>query len=331
MHVKKTLKVIFILIIIKTLPTNLIPFLKAEYPEKHIRVIVHVSPGGGTDTMTRLILHHAEKRLNTKFIIENHKGAGGQIGYTMLSIAKPDGYTIGTITTMSIAMHELTRKKVKYTLQNSFRPIARIIQAPSCLCVPIKSPYKNLDQLIEAAQTKIKKLSWGGTMKWGTHHVHLALLEQFTNIKMTYIPFDGTSETRTYLLGGHLDAGAGGTSEYASLVRQKKIRVLAVGSVERSPLFPEIPTYRELGYEFEIGSSRGFAAPAGTPKEYIDILSNTFQEVMEDPAFLEDAERIGIHTTLAYLNSNDFRNHLLNLQNNIQEMLKEFKKKYNEQ
>jgi tripartite-type tricarboxylate transporter receptor subunit TctC len=307
--------------------SNLVPQVFGKYPEKNIRVIMHTPPGGGIGAMARLVLRYAREKLDTRFIIENHKGAGGQIGYTMLSMAKPDGYTIGTISTMSFVSHELIRKGVKYTLHDSFIPIARIVQMPSCLSVLVDSPYKSLNDLIKDAKESPGKVSWGGTMKWGTHHVHMAMLEMATNVKMTYVPFDGISETRTYLLGGHLDVAAGGLAVYAPLVEQGKLRILAVGSAERSSLLPDAPTYKELGYDIEISSDRCFAAPAGTPKEYIDILSNAFKEVMEEPAFLEDAKKIGIYNVLEYMNSADLRNYLLNLQNTMREMVKIFKKK----
>lgn len=330
MNAKRNCKVYLLMTLILLVGfifTGIVSPALAKYPEKNIKVILHVSPGGSTDAMARLTLRYAGKKLGTNFIIENHKGAGGQIGYTTLSMAKPDGYTIGTMTTMSCVTHELTRKSVKYTLRDSFIPISRIIQAPSGLFVLNSSPFKTLDDLIKAAKKSPGKLSWGGTMKSGTHHVHMILLEKATGIKMTYIPFDGGSESRAALLGGHLDVVGGGITGLASLVDQGKVRALAIGGAKRSPLLPNTPIYKELGYNIEIGSNRGFSAPAGTPKEYIDILSNAFKEVVEDPEYLEDAKKIGIYSTIGYMASGPYRNYLLNLQDTMREMLKGFEKK----
>lgn len=298
----------------------------AKYPDKNIRVIIHVSPGGGTDTMARLVLRYAGEKLGTKFVIENHKGAGGQIGYTTLSMAKPDGYTIGTITTMSIVTHELTRKNVAYQLSKSFAPIARVVLDPSSSCVLVGSPYKTLGDLVDAAKKNPGKINWGGTMLWGSHHVHMALVEKAAGIKLTYIPFDGAAELNTNILGGHLDVGATGISEFAPLVKQGKLRCLAVGSPKRMSLLPDAPTYKELGYDVEIGSNRGFAAPAGTPQDRIDILSKAIEDALQDPAFIKDARKVGIEPTLSYLNAQDFKTYLLNLQDTMRPMLKDFKK-----
>ena len=117
----------------------------------------------------------------------------------------------------------------------------------------------------------------------------------------------------------------GGFAYFAPLIEEGKLRGLAVGAPERSPILDTVPTYREQGYDIVIGSNRGFAAPAGTPKDYVDILSATFKEVLEDPEFLVEAEKIGIEKIIGYLNADDFRAYLLNLQDEMREMLKKLK------
>jgi len=317
--------VIFVLFI-GVLLIGVSPSVWAKYPEKNIKVILHVSPGGTTDGMARLVTRYMGKKLGVNFIVENHKGAGGQIGYTTLSMAEPDGYTIGTITTMSIVTHELTREGLAYTLRDSFIPIARVVLDPSGCVVPADSPLKTMEDLIKAAKENPEKLNWGGTMLWGTHHVQLALLENKAGVKLTYIPFDGGAETRTAILGGHLDVGASGMSGWVPLIKEGKLRALAFAGPARLKSLPDVPTYKELGYDFEVGSNRGFAAPAGTPKEYIDLLSNTIKEVMQDPEFLKEAEKMGYAPTFNYLSAEDFRSYLLILQDNMREVLKEVKK-----
>ena len=147
------------------------PASAGAYPDKPIRVIVHVKPGGGTDTMARLVLKYAGEKLGTTFVVEDHSGAGGQRGYTALSRAKPDGYTIGTITTMSFVNHELTRKNVPYTVRDSFIPIARIVLAPSAVYVRADSPYKTLGDLIKAGKENPGKISWATGLFGGREYV----------------------------------------------------------------------------------------------------------------------------------------------------------------
>jgi len=298
----------------------------AKYPEKDIKVIVSVSPGGGTDTMARLVTRYMGEKLGINFIVENFPAAGGQVGYTTLALSEPDGYTIGVITTMSIVTHELTREGLEYTLRDSFAPIARIALDPSGCVVPANSPYQTLEDLIQAAKENPGKINWAGTMLWGTHHVHAALLEKVAGVKFSYIPFDGFTEALTAILGGHVDVAASGMTEWAPSIKEGKLRALAFAGPKRLEWLPEVPTYKELGYDVEVGSNRGLAFPAGTPKEYIDILSNTVKEVLQDPEFLKDAEKIGLVPILNYLDGESFRTYLLTLQDNMREILKGLEK-----
>ena len=294
----------------------------ASYPEKDIKVIVHVSPGGGTDTMIRLVTRYLGEKLGVNFIVEDHSGAGGQIGYTALSMAEPDGYTIGSITTMSIVTMELTREGVAFTLKDSFEPIARLVLDPSVCVVPANSPYQTLEDMIQAAKENPGKINWGGTMLYGTHHIQAVLLEKEAEIKLNYIPYDGFSELLPSILGEQIDSAASGMTEWLPQIKEGKLRALAFAGPSRTEWLQGVPTYKELGYEVAVGSNRGLAAPAETPKEYIEILSNAVKEVLQDPEFLKDAEKIGIVPILGYLNGETFKDYLLTLQDNMREILK---------
>jgi len=289
----------------------------AQYPDKNIKVIVHVSPGGGVDAMARLLLRYVGDELGISFIIENFKGAGGQLGYTTLYMAEPDGYTIGTITTTSIITHELTRKNVSYNIEDSFIPIARIVSDPSAIFVRTDSPIQTIEMLIEEARKKPDMISCGGSMIWGTSYIHYLMLEQFSDTKLNFIPFDGTAEARSNLLGGHVDVAIGGTTGFLSLIESGKVRALAVASEERLKFLPQVPTFVEKGFNVIIGSDRGLAAPANTPVEFIKLLSETINKVLSDPAFLDNAEKMKFKNVIDYLNSDDFKVYLLQLHDEL--------------
>lgn len=284
------------------------------YVDKDVKVIVHVPPGGGTDNMARLVLRFASKILKANFVIENHKGAGGQVGYSVLARAKPDGNTMGTITTLSIVTHELTRKNVSYKFKENFIPIARVVLDPSALFVLSSDTITSLEQLITIAKKLDKKITVAGTAYWGSHYVHLKQFERLTGVKnLQYIPFDGASEVRNMLLGKHIRLAFGGLSNFQSLIKAGKIRPIVVASEERIPSFPDVPTYKELGYDLVVGSSRGFAFPKDTPQEYVAILSSTILEVLKDPEFLEQANRMGFKDFINPLDSEGFYDVLLEL------------------
>lgn len=297
----------------------------ADYPEDNITVSVHTAPGGGTDTMARVVWKHAERLSGTHFVVENNPGAGGQIGYTKLANAKADGYFLGAITTLSITTHELTRKGVTYTLKDSFRPIGRVVLDPSVVVVREDSPYQTLEDLIAAAKKDPGQLTWGGTFLYGAHHVHYIMFERATGAKMQYVPFDGGADSRAALLGGHIDVGSGGVSEYAEQVKEGKLRILVVGGGQRYPSLPDVPIYKDLGYDIQVGSNRGFAVPAGTPEDRAQWLDDLLGKVVNDPEFIKDAKQVGIADTLSYLPGKEFASYLYQLQDLMKEILPEDK------
>jgi len=294
----------------------------ATYPDKDITLFVHSSAGGTTGLMAQLVAKHVGKRLGVSIVLKYLPGAGGSIAYTALCLAKPDGYTMGTTNTMSFVTNELTTKGLAFTLKDSFTPIAQVVFDPSGCVVPVDSPFKTLDDLIKVAKEKPETISWGGTMLWGAHHIHALILEREAGIKLNYIPFDGLSEIKTAILGGHIDVGASGMSGWIPLINEGKLRALAFAGIDRLTQIPDVPTYVELGYDVLTGSNRGYSVPSGTPKERVDLLSNTIKEVLESPEFLAEAEKLGLAHTLNYLSGEDFRDYLLKLQDNMREFLK---------
>ncbi len=295
----------------------------ADYPDKPITILVHTSPGGGTDAMARVVWKHAERLTGETFVIENSPGAGGQIGYTKLATSRPDGYTAGAITTVSIVTHELTREGVVYEFKKAFRPIARVVHDPSIVAVRADSPFETLDDLIAAARKDPGRYTWGGTFLYGAHHVHYLLFKRAAAAELQYVPFDGGAATRAALLGGHIDVGSGGVSEFAQLVREGELRILVVAGSDRFATVPHVPTYADLGYDIQIGSDRGFAVPAGTPEDRALFLEQTVARVFENPQFLEEAARIGIGETLSYMNGEGFTSYLHQLQDVMRGLLRE--------
>jgi tripartite-type tricarboxylate transporter receptor subunit TctC len=293
----------------------------AEFPDKTVHVIVHTSPGGGVDTMARLAFKHAGRLSGANFVVENFAGAGGQIGYTRTSMSKPDGYTLGTISTMSIVTHELTRKNVPYTFKENFQPLARITLDPSALAVRADSPYKTLDDLIAAAKKNPGKLSWAGTFTYSTHHIHNLVFEKQTGVDLQYIPFDGGAKAIASLLGGHVDVAASGLGEFSPLIKTGEVRILASAGDTQWKTLPEMPLYKDLGYKISLGSNRGIAVPAGASPEVIKWYNDLFTKVAQDEEFLKEAEKISIAPTIAHLGAAEFTEYLSDLQSVMAENL----------
>ncbi len=300
---------------------------QAAFPDKPIHVIVHTSPGGGVDTMARLLFKHAGRISGADFVVENFAGAGGQIGYTKTIMSRPDGYTLGTISTMSIVTHELTRKNVPYTFKKNFQPVARVTLDPSVLAVKADSPFKTLDEVIAAAKENPGKLSFAGTFMYSTHHIQHILFQKQTGAEMKYIPFDGGAKAIASLLGGHVDVAASGLGEFAPLIKSGEVRILASAGDSQWKDLPETPLYKNLGYKISLGSNRGIALPAGCSPEIVKWYDELFAKVTADPEFLAEAEKIGIAPTIAHLGAKEFTDYLNDLQATMAESLADKAKK----
>jgi tripartite-type tricarboxylate transporter receptor subunit TctC len=282
------------------------------YPEQPVTVVVHTSAGAGMDTVTRFVFQHLERRTGETFVIANFPGASGQVGYTQLALAEPDGHTIGAITTLSIVTHEMTREQLPYKLADSFAPIAQVMAHPSALVVRADSPFQTFEDVLAYAEQNPGELNWGGTFLYGAHHMHYMMVNRATGLEATYVPFNALTEARAALLGGHIDITSGGLTDYANLLAEGEVRVLASGGAARSPRFPDVPTYRELGVDVVIGSSRGFSAPAGIAPERRAWLESEIAATLQDPQFLEEADARDME--FSFMAGEEYHRFLLDLQ-----------------
>jgi tripartite-type tricarboxylate transporter receptor subunit TctC len=295
----------------------------AQYPEHKVDVIISYSPGGGTDVMARAIFPFVEEKLGVPFVIQNKPGAGSQIGYTATALSKPDGYTIGNINTMSIVTMEITRENVAFKLKEDIQPICQVVYDPSSIFVRKDSPFKTLEDLINYAKEHPGEVSYGGTAMWASHHVHMLMLERAAGIKLNYITFDGSAGTKAAILGGHIDVAAGGFTEFAQQVEEGELRALVSASANHWKDFPDVAIYSDLGYDIEIGASRGFAMRKGTPMERVELIANTIKEIMEEPEFIEQAKQVGIYPILSFRGPEAHSEFLYNLQDQMKEILPE--------
>jgi len=273
----------------------------AAWPQdRPIEFLVAYSPGGSTDVMARAMQPFLEKRLDAKIVIVNRPGAAGEIAYTALSKAKPDGYTFAFINTPGFVSTRVQRK-VGYE-EASIRPVARIVDDPTVLAVPNDSSYKSLDDFIQAAKAAPGKLSVGTSGVGTDDHLMMVQLEQLTGITLTHVPFAGASESATALMGGHISSAGQNISELSD---DSKYRVLAQFSSERMPQEPELPTAKEQGVDLVMTSERGIAAPAKVPDDIEKRMAHAVKAVLEDPAFLKKAQDLSL--PIAYLSGEDWQ------------------------
>ena len=276
---------------------------KGKFPEKgkNIQIIVKDAAGGSTDTQTRIIAQFMEKDLGVPVEVVNKVGAGGQIGMQALASAKPDGYTIGAFnnpTTMGIYL--MPQRKAQFSLKN-FTPIGLHVFDPETITVKTDSPYKTYKDLIAAAKAKPKTIKASTNGMFSDDHMAIVTVEKGAGVKFAAVHFDGSAEEGVALLGGKIDCSFMGMGYTTSHVKSGAMRRLCIMDDAPSPQDPNVPTLKSLGIDFVIGSSRGFAGPAGLPKDILAVLEASHARAIKDPTV--SAKLAGMGTPIRYLNA----------------------------
>ena len=255
----------------------------ADYPERPITMIVAYSAGGGTDVAARSLVPFIEANLGASITVVNRPGAGGEVGFTELSQAEPDGYTIGFLNTPNLVTIAIERE-TRYTLE-SFAPIANVIEDPGGFQVRTESPFATLDELIVYARDNPNAVTYGTTGIGSDDHLAALTLQRQAGIEMTHVPFPGAAAVRAALLGGHITLGVFNMGEAVTYAEEGLVRPLGQMAEERWQGMPEVPTFRELGYDIVQGSNRGIGAPAGVPDEILQQIASAIEDAIDDPEF----------------------------------------------
>jgi len=273
------------------------------WPSKPITMIIGWSAGGGSDITARLLFPYVERILGAKVVIVNKPGAGGEISFVELvnkpgaggeisfvelAHSKPDGYTWAWTNTPNVVSFPIMRK-TNYSLDD-FEPCCNIIYDPGVIVVRADSPFMSIKEMLDYAKENPGRLTISNSGLGGDDYIAVRLLEEAADIKVSQVAFEGAGANVPAILGGHVDAGAVNVSEVKPYVESGKMRALAVMDEERSYLLPDVPTFKELGYDVVSGSARGFSAPKGTPMTIIEKMSLAVKEALEDPDFKKKAE-----------------------------------------
>lgn len=273
----------------------------ADYPEKEITVIVPYGAGGGSDIMVRTIAPYIEKYLgnDARLIVENRTGASGVVGWQALHNAKPDGYTIGIITTPSIVTKNI-EGNANFSWDD-FTIIANMVTDPNALNVRNDSQFESLNELVEYAIENPGIITMGTGNFGGDDHLAGLQLEELTGAEFTFVPFQGAA-ARNATMGGHVAVGNFNLGEAVNY--QDSINILGIMAEQRSDLAPDVPTFKEQGFDIVASSQRGFAGPQGMPDDIVNTLSEALVQALEDPAFQTAAEQQGL--VLDFANQKDF-------------------------
>jgi tripartite-type tricarboxylate transporter receptor subunit TctC len=275
----------------------------AEFPTKgkSITMILGTSAGGSTDVGARILAASMEKGLaanGNRIQVENKPGAGWQIGLTALARSRADGYTIGfTILPQTITNYLDPERKAVFD-RKSFQPLGMQVVDPGVIAVKAGSPYKTLQDVIDAAKANPGKLKASATGILSDDHLAVLQLQKLTGAKFAIVQFDGSAKAMTALLGGHTDLYFGNVGDTYPQAKAGEVRVLGVMDDDESKFLPGKTTFSQ-GIKLESSSSRGLSAPAGTPKEIVDFLAGAIKKAIDDPEHMKKMEEQGL--TVRYM------------------------------
>lgn len=260
------------------------------YPEEPVELIVPWSPGGGSDTLMRIVANHVEEHLGEPMPVINMPGVSGTTGLKTLSKREPDGYTVGQVHEGLLVAHHTQLSPINW---DDFTPVAAITSSPQYLTVNADSPWHSFEEFVDHARQNPGEIRFGVTLG-GMPHLHAAMMEDAEDISFRYVGFEGTGARIRALVGGHIDAAMGDISSSGEFVKNGDLRFLAVGSDERMEETPEVPTFTELGYKnLSLNIVRGIVAPEGTPEAKIQILAKALEQTSQEEELAEALHNAG--------------------------------------
>lgn len=256
----------------------------AAWPEKPVNYIIPFNPGGESDITARMQQPYFKELTGQDLVVQYQPGAGGAVGWSQLNGMQADGYTIMGTNFPHIILQPLQDKDVGYTTED-LHNVYVFQYTPDALIVPANSPLQTVEDFVNAAKETPGAVTLSGSGTYSGNHLAQERFDELAGIQTTYVPMAGTGPSVTALLGGQVQGAWGYTTIGAQ--QGDQVRLLAVAMDERHPLFPDVPTFKELGYDMSSGVHRGIAAPASTSEELRAQISDSFDQVNKNPEFRE--------------------------------------------
>lgn len=277
------------------------------YPTKPVTLIIPFEAGGGPDGTFRMLAQEAEKELGQKIVVVNRTGGTGSVGVAEVIQSKPDGYTVG-MCAVAVANIQPLLRDVPYKGPDDMLPLVQATEAPMLLYVKADSPFKTLKDLVDEAKKRPGKVtvSIAGGL-YNLPHADVVLFERAAGIKLTAVPY-GSAEHLPAVLGGTVEASTGQVAMMTQHIKAGTVRSLGVFSEARAKTLPDVPTFKEQGYDVSLTPYEFVIAPKGLPDAVKDKLVAAFTKAVKSQAFQEYAEKSGI--VLAYLGPDDLAKRL---------------------
>ncbi len=257
---------------------------RPTYPEKPVTMVVPFPAGGTVDLVARALVEAAKPYFPQPIAIVNRPGGAGTIGAAELAQARPDGYTIGLIPVGPVAVQP-HRGELPYRGPDDLRPVIKVVRLPVVFAVRADAPWKTMTELLEYARANPGRVRVGHGGVGTINHIDLELLKLQAGVDMTHVPFSGAPESNSALLGGHIEAVVPHPDQVVEHVRAGRMRVLAVFEPQRNRLFPEAPTFRELGYYITLAPYYFVATPKNVSDDILNFLHDAFKKATETDSF----------------------------------------------
>jgi tripartite-type tricarboxylate transporter receptor subunit TctC len=269
--------------------------LAQGYPARAITSVVGFAPGGGTDTVSRIIAKTLGEQLGQQVITENKAGAGGNIATDFVAKAAPDGYTIllGNVGSLSVAPH--LNRNLPYDPLKDLAPISMAVVFPNLIVIHPRVRADNLQQFIRLAKEKPGTITYGSSGIGGAGHLAGELLKMMAKIDLVHVPFKGGGPAMQAMLGGQIDAYFATPVAAGAHVKAGKAKALATTGPKRDPLMPEVPTVAESGYPgYQATNWYAYVAPAKTPKDIIARLNREIVKALHSPEVKDLLNKQGV-------------------------------------
>ena len=268
------------------------------YPNKPIKLIAPYPPGGGVDTVARLLAERLAARLGQQIMVDNKPGAGATIGGDALAKSAPDGYTLMLGSVIDYSTAPLFQKSLGFDMRRDFAPVVEVGFGTVGLIVTADLPARSVQELIALAKARPGSLSFASTGTGALHHLNMEMFKQQTGVDLVHVPYKGTTQFLPDLLAGRVQITMDSMPAHLPHIKSGKTRALAVASTQRSAMLPDVPTMAEAGLPgFETATNYTLFAPANTPREITAMLNRVANEVLRQAELRERLLALGIVVT----------------------------------
>ena len=267
----------------------------AGYPTRPVTLVVAFTPGGPSDVLSRVVGKQLEKILGVPFVIENRPGGGGNIAAEFVARANPDGYTLLMGNNSILATNGSLYAKLNYDAEKDFAPISMVGSQPNILVVNPSLPVYSLADLISFAKQRPRRLNYGNSGYGAAAHLAAELFKSEAHVEIVGVSYKGAAPALQDLIAGHTQLMFATSASVIGHIKAGTLRPIAVTTLQRTALMPELPTVAESGLpDFDATTWHGLVAPTGTPPEVIEILHRATVEALKDPETMKRLADLGV-------------------------------------